>query len=61
VLGQLCALKWLLQHTACSLQDTDHEGCTVLHLAARYDFTHCLTLTYVSHSRRRGRRTKDVV
>lgn len=37
VLGQLGALKWLLQHTTCSLRDTDHEGCTVLHLAARYD------------------------
>jgi ankyrin repeat protein len=36
VLGQLGALKWLLQHTACSLRDTDLEGCTVMHLAARY-------------------------
>lgn len=36
-LGQLGALKWLLQHTTCSLRDKDHEGCTVLHLAARYD------------------------
>jgi ankyrin repeat protein len=37
VLGQLAALKWLLQHTACSLRDTDLEGCSVLHLAARYE------------------------
>lgn len=37
VIGQLGALKWLLQHTACSLRDTDLEGCTVLHLAARYE------------------------
>jgi ankyrin len=37
VLGQLSALKWLLQHTACSLRDADLEGCTVMHLAARYE------------------------
>lgn len=37
VLGQLAALKWLLQHTACNLQDADLEGCTVMHLAARYE------------------------
>lgn len=39
VLGQLGALKWLLQHTTCSLRDTDLEGCTVMHLAARYDLS----------------------
>lgn len=43
VLGQLSALKWLLQHTACSLRDTDVEGCTVLHLAARYECDHTMS------------------
>jgi hypothetical protein len=43
VLGQLGALKWLLQHTACSLRDTDLDGCTVLHLAARYESGPTLT------------------
>ena len=35
VLGELNAIKWLVQQTACSLRDTDRDGCTVLHLAAR--------------------------
>ncbi|KAJ9585315.1 hypothetical protein L9F63_002900 [Diploptera punctata] len=35
VLGELNAIRWLVQQTACNIRDADRDGCTALHLAAR--------------------------